>query len=747
MKKLPLIYFLTVFFYFSALANPPRTTINLNGTWDFEQTKLSIHPSKFTRKIPVPGLVHLALPRIDEYDKFFRRPDKAIDGGWERDILKMDYTPRYSWYRKVITVDKELTGLEAVLTIKKSQYVTQVFVNGIDLGNYMECYTPIDVVITRALKYGQKNEIILKVGDRYWLPSQAAGGTDKEKVHYIPGIWDDVSLSFTNKMRVNRVLALPSLKEKKVTVKAKLWNLNRFLTPGDPKTDRVNYQVRIYEKKSRKQVAEATGAMVLLRDQQSEINVDIPVSDPHAWSPDDPFLYTAEVTLLDKKVESDRFEETFGMRDFERRGKSFYLNGEKVYLRGSNITLQRFFEDPDCGNLAWDKEWVKKMLIDIPKELDWNSMRICVSIVPDFWYDLADEYGILFQNEWLYWQMHGWNDQIRKEYTDWVWADGSHPSIVIWDAINENQNQFIGNVLIPDLKILDPTRIWDAGYMTASQMTNDEMDEPHTYQGRQKDGILTTPYPLGNLNFRPKIVQVLEESSSAQLVNEYGWVWLWRDGTPSKLTTSIYDYYMGTKTTVDQRRNFQAYWLQCETEWMRSNRSIAGVLAFCHLTNNYGYTGDWFINNIKDLTPGPTLYWFKHCFAATNVFLNVTDERYAKGQPVHTPGSYLHFTLRGVNDAVQNKKGSVAIKLLNSTGKSAYSNTITVDLPASDRLDIPYAFTLPTAADGYLLLTEFTEEGKTDKLISRRYIKVGDLQQHNFYEMQLPPNFFAGKDK
>ena len=55
--------------------------------------------------------------------------------------------------------------------------------------------------------------------------------------------------------------------------------------------------------------------------------------------------------------------------------------------------------------------------------------------------------------------------QISKEYTDWVWSDGSHPSIAIWDAINENTDNYIGNTLIPELKKLDPTRIWDAGYM------------------------------------------------------------------------------------------------------------------------------------------------------------------------------------------------------------------------------------------------------------------------------------------
>ncbi len=43
-----------------------------------------------------------------------------------------------------------------------------------------------------------------------------------------------------------------------------------------------------------------------------------------------------------------------------------------------------------------------------------------LGLAPDFWYDLADEYGILIQNEWPMWKNRGWNEQIEKEYTDWV---------------------------------------------------------------------------------------------------------------------------------------------------------------------------------------------------------------------------------------------------------------------------------------------------------------------------------------
>ena len=714
--------------------------MNLNGIWQFDQTVRAFPPEKFTRKCPVPGLIHLARPKIEDYDKFFKTPEK-VEFKTQHNLLELDYTPKYSWYRLEVDVPEELNGRTAVLTIKKSQYVTDVFVNGWHAGGSIACYTPIDLNITPALKYGAKNEILIRVGDRAWLPSAAAGGTDKEKEHYLPGIWDDVSLTFTGKIRLHRVLLLPSVKEQKLT--AKIYLRNYYPSQvfyGDPMADTVNLHVVIREPGTEKMVAQKNFEAVSTRDNITGISVDIPVKDIHLWSPDDPFLYTAEITVSNKGSSSDNSTYRFGMRDFERRGKYFYLNGEKTFLRGTNITLQRFFEDPECSDLAWNRDWVKKMLIEYSKELNWNAMRICVGIVPDFWYDLADEYGLMFQNEWLYWQDHGWDEEIRKEYTDWVKSDGSHPSIVIWDAINENRNDFIGNVLIPELMKLDPTRIWDAGYMTASDMGIDEMDEPHPYEGPRPWVDMNTyeqnPYPLGNLDYRNAANIRSMESSAAQLVNEYGWIWLWRDGQPSKLTVNVYKYYLGDHSTPEQNRNLQAYWLQLETEWLRSIRIHAGVLAFTHLTNNYGYTGDWFIGHIKDLEPSPTLYWFKDAFAPAAVFINLTDERYVKNMKPHKPGSEFIFSLAGVNDFRDKVTGHVALALFDKNGNKISGPELNATLLPDIRTDIPVSLTLPAKPGGYMLTATFTpDDPKYGKAtLSRRYIRIGELAEYRFFE-------------
>ncbi len=720
-------------------ASDPRTVINLNGSWDFDQTTDAFPPAKFTRKIRVPGLITLAEPRIEDYDKFFKRPGLVV-AKEQHSLYDIDYTPRYNWYRKTVFVDRELEGSEAVITLKKSQYVTQVFINGRDLGTSMACYTPVECRATGALKYGAVNEILIRVGDRTWLPSEAAGGTDKEKEHYLPGIWDDVELSFTGKVRINRLLLLPTVMEKSITLKALLRNFNPAqVFYGDVMQDSVQLSVTVKERKSGSVVMYSHSKYSTRRDNLTEIQMEIALPECHPWSPEDPFLYTAEVTLSQGKTVSDKIARSFGMRDFNRNGKYFYLNGKPYYLRGTNVTLQRFFEDPDSRDLVWNRDWVRKFLIDYPKQLNWNAMRICVGIVPDFWYDLADEYGLLFQNEWLYWQNHGWDEQIRREYTDWVWTDGSHPSIAIWDAINENQDDFIGNTLIPELKRLDPGRLWDAGYMTGSQMTFDEMDEPHPYQGPWNQDITEfekEPYPLGNLDYKPAMIRQAEESPAAQLVNEYGWIWLWRNGMPSKLTVEVYEYYLGPGSTPEQNRELQAYWLQLETEWLRSNPSLAGVLAFCYLANNYGYTGDWFIEDIKDLKPGPTMHWFRHCFAPAAIFINLTDERYMKHITPHQPGSELVFSLTGVNNQAIPIYGSVKVQLLDAAGKTIVQQTREVELKSLGRSDYPAKLKLPDQPGGYMIIASFTPAGSSTPLISRRYIRVGALDTYNYYTLR-----------
>jgi hypothetical protein len=160
------------------------------------------------------------------------------------------------------------------------------------------------------------------------------------------------------------------------------------------------------------------------------------------------------------------------------------------------------------------------------------------------------------------------------------------------------------------------------------------------------------------------------------------------------------------------------------------------VLAFCYLANNYGYTGDWFIDDIKDLKPGLTLAWFQHCFAPAAVFINLTDERYMKQVPAHDPGSELLFNLAGVNNLKEKVSGLLQIKLLDSKGKQVAEKKMEISLDPFGRTDYIASLMLPDEAGGYLLVAAFTPAGSTREVISRRFVRVGKLSDYSYFELQ-----------
>ncbi|HVN80253.1 MAG TPA: hypothetical protein VMW38_14755 [Terriglobia bacterium] len=101
---------------------------------------------------------------------------------------------------------------------------------------------------------------------------------------------------------------------------------------------------------------------------------------------------------------------------FDTATRRAYLNGKVYFLRGSNITLHRFFEDPKSATLPWQESWVRKMLGEIPKKMHWNSFRFCIGPAPEQWFDIADEAGLLIQNEYFIWTgREDWHKEWTRE--------------------------------------------------------------------------------------------------------------------------------------------------------------------------------------------------------------------------------------------------------------------------------------------------------------------------------------------
>ncbi|MCK4519420.1 MAG: beta galactosidase jelly roll domain-containing protein, partial [Candidatus Omnitrophica bacterium] len=386
-----------------------RLTINLNGKWELEASKK--RPESWHHTVVVPGLVDMAKPYLK----------------WK--------SQKCFWYKKIFTLTPDQTRGQAFIKIEQSKYGTEAWLNGMYIGSYLGCYTSHNYKATKAINYNGENTLIVRVGTKGALPKTGAVGHGYEKKSFIPGIWGDVSLILMHNPFIKRVQMIPHIETATAEARVTLKNLENI-------EQEVVISSRVIEKKSGKPASdEINTSCTLSARKEKTISVNVPVSNMRLWSPGHPFLYQQIVSVKVKGKEADRLVTTFGMREFKIVGSDFYLNGKRVLLRGSNIAFHRFLSDPDRRGLPWNEAWIKKILIDIPKAYNFNFFRFHIGHSYNKWYDIADEYGIMLQDEWSFWVITGTEKQIKKEFTQWIYDNCNHPSIVIWDAMNEPHDQ------------------------------------------------------------------------------------------------------------------------------------------------------------------------------------------------------------------------------------------------------------------------------------------------------------------
>ena len=642
------IVLISVTFSFAYSQNiSKRNTISLDGNWQIAEGSMDTIPTSFNHTVPVPGLVSLSIPAFENVGP------KVND---RKSVSQSDPLREAFWYRRTFIVNGEIPDV-AMLKVSKAMFGTKVYLNGIDLGEHLPCFTPGYFDAKNAVKKGL-NEILIRVGSSPdAVPLSIPRGFDFEKEHYIPGIFDEVKLILSGTPHIVRVQTIPDIINKQVRLQIDLQNLSAA------KTSVINFYIR--EAKSGKIAGQLKKEIQLpLSDKDTLIYATIPIKDCHLWSPEDPFLYNLEVN-----TEADEDITRFGMREFHFNPvtKKAVLNGKPYFMRGSNITLYRFFEDSACKNLPWDSTWVRNLHKSF-KKFHWNSLRYCIGLAPEEWYRIADEEGILIQDEFPVWYGGvGWNvwpkelksDELAKEYTEWMQDSWNHPSIVIWDASNET---------VCENGKTDETgkAVWKVRNLDLSNRPWDNSFSPHRAPG---DVFEAHPYHFYNPDFKLKDIakasaipegnQYKNNESFATIINEYGWLWLNRDGTPTTLTEQLYKNLLGDHSTTAQRRHLYAMYTAAETEFWRCHRKAAGVLHFTALgySRSDGQTSDNFINPAKLEYESEFLKYMPDAFSPVGIML---DEW---GNKIETGKSH-RFNMIAINDLEPGWNGEIHLQIL-----------------------------------------------------------------------------------
>lgn len=428
-----------------------RTTWqNLNGSWDYGLTPSeATTPPAYTGKILVPFPLESSLSGIGSASK----PNQRL------------------WYRRSFTVPEGWKEQRVLLHFGAVNWDSTVMVNGKTVGAHQGGYDVFDFDISSFLKPGA-NELVVSV----WNPlntdnptSQILGKQRKQSggIFYTgaTGIWQSVWLEPVPQTYIEGLKITPDIDNKVV----------RVSTRG---TGTANQKVTVVAMEGKQEIARATGA--------PGVELRLPIANPHLWTPDDPHLYSLNVTLAKDAKTIDTVGSYFAMRKIslakDAQGQNrLYLNNKFVLQIGAldqGYWPDGIYTAPTDAALRYD--------IDIAKKLGFNMLRKHAKVEPDRWYYWTDKLGMLVWQDMPQAFGDNFTDATKKQWlTEWhreINALYNHPSIIVWTPFNEGWGQHDTEAIVATTRKWDPTRLVNNASGWVDKGVGDIADT-HAYPG------------------------------------------------------------------------------------------------------------------------------------------------------------------------------------------------------------------------------------------------------------------------
>jgi len=177
---------------------------------------------------------------------------------------------------------------------------------------------------------------------------------------------------------------------------------------------------------------------------------ELTISNPKLWNLDNPYLYKIRTELLDKNGNLvDYYEQNTGFKTITfDKDKGFYLNGKHTKIYGAC-----HHHDQGLLGAAFDVEALRRQFNKL-KEMGVNSVRCSHNPPPKAWMNLADEMGIMIDDEAFdMWEKpktnydygNYFNEWHEKDTISWIRKDRNHPCLIMWSIGNEIYDTHVGN--------------------------------------------------------------------------------------------------------------------------------------------------------------------------------------------------------------------------------------------------------------------------------------------------------------
>ena len=412
---------------------------SLNGLWDYAILPVGqAEPNNFDGKILVPFAVESSLSGVQ----------KPVG---ENNEL---------WYKRAFTVPAKWKGKNILLHFGAVDWKAEIYLNDIKIGSHTGGYAPFYFDITPYLTAGDQ-KLVVKVWDGTDKGYQPRGKqvSNPQSIWYtsVTGIWQTVWLEPVNDLHIKAVTTTPDIDKNRLSV--------NVCTENTRTADVVEVKI----KDGANLIAQAKAV--------SGQTLDLNIPDAKLWSPESPFLYDMEVSLISKGKIVDQVKSYCAMRKISTKRDAFgimrmQLNNKDYFQFGpldQGWWPDGLYTAPTDEALAYD---IKKT-----KDFGYNMIRKHVKVEPARWYTHCDRLGILVWQDMPNgdksprWEMYRYFDgteqkrtpeseaNYRKEWKEIMDLCKPYPCVVVWVPFNEAWGQFKTPEIADWTKTYDPSRL------------------------------------------------------------------------------------------------------------------------------------------------------------------------------------------------------------------------------------------------------------------------------------------------
>ena len=347
-----------------------------------------------------------------------------------------DYYRGTCCYVKDIDMEEIPTADKYYLEINGANSSATVYMNGNKLASHDGGYSTWRVDITEELGKGNKLAILVDNSANETVYPHMADFT------FYGGLYRNVNIIAVNESHFDLdyyggpgIQVTPTVKGADAVVEIETYVTN--------KKDGQSVNFAIKDK----------GGNVVAAGKSTDNKITLEIKDVTLWNGrKNPYLYTAEVELVNGDEVLDNISAKFGCRTFRIDAeRGFILNGEEYPLRGVSRHQDRW----GIGNALLPEHHKEDM--DFIYEMGANTIRLAHYQHDQYFYDLCDEYGMVIWAEIPYISKHmpTGRENTISQMKELIVQNYNHPSIVVWGLSNEISMNGSDDDLIENHKILN----------------------------------------------------------------------------------------------------------------------------------------------------------------------------------------------------------------------------------------------------------------------------------------------------